>query len=260
MTYTTKRLARMVKWCNDNPAHLYADYRDELPRDMANMILQGDFDGFSESLCELEWQASEYAEFWTDWEDSFAREFGYDSWADIPDRIAELTLDYRWIDSADWLKTLCRNTRLRVNAVLHKTNGELVYGPSLQHWNRDEQRRARYIRDAFGFAATPSATAQSLEIIYGGYDRESAIVIGTVDLWDILESRTKPTHITVGPRDSDNLLWYEFCNGCGNMGSLPITRTRKWPATFHVDGSRGYGVDDCYGFVGSMWAHELDVG
>ena len=259
MTYTTKRLARMVQWCTDNPATLYADYRDELPANMANMILQGQFDDFEMAVCELEWQATDYTEFWSLWEAEFASEFGYDSWADMPDRITELAMEFRQVDTSDWLKTLCRNTKFRVNAVLKKQNGEYVYGPSLQYWDRDEWQRARYIRDAFGFAATPKNAAVELEIIYGGYDRERATVIGTVDLWEILESRTKPTHITVGPRDSDNLLWYDWCNGCGNMGSLPIAKERKWPASFHVDGSRGYGVDACYGFVGSMWAHELQV-
>lgn len=259
MTYTTKRLARMVKWCEDNPQHLYAAQGETLSDDMTIMLLKGDMDGFNEKLSDMEINESSYPEFWDYWMNQFAEEFGYDGWADMPDRIMQLADEHRWVDSGDWLKNVIRNTRPYVVAVLRKQNNEPVFGPSLQHWDREEWNRAKYIRNAFGFHATPSQVARQLEIIYGGYDNEYAIVIGTVDLWEIYQSGKAPTHVTVGSRDTDNLLWYDFFNGCGNMGTLPITKTRKWRASFYLDGQIGYGVDSCYGFVPSVWSHELEV-
>ncbi len=257
MTYAAKRWNRMVKWCEENPAKLYADYREELPADMVKMILRGKFDSFWEAAWLYEFQISEYPEFWDYWESEFATAFGYKSFDDMPERIQDIARENQHIDSKDYWKTVCRNTRPHVNAVLEKRNGELIYAPG----HRSEYEFARYIKRAFGFDGSPWQIVQKLECLYGGYDMESAVIIGTVDLWQILESETVPTHIEVGPRDSDNLLWYEFYNGAGNLGrrSLKIGKTRKFKATFHVDGTRGYGIDSCYGFCGYVWGHELSV-
>ena len=259
MTYASKRWNRMVWWCQDNPAELYADYRDELPLEMAQHILAGEFDKFWEEFWEIELNASDWPGFWDHWEEAFASEFGYDAFGDMPASVQEIAFENRWIDSRDYVRTVCRNTSVRVNAVLKKRSGELIYGPDLSAWSRDEYERTRYLQRAFGFDGRPESIASRLEIVYGGYDRECAVVIGTVDLWEILESGKAPSRITVGPDDSDNLLFYEFWNGCGNMGGLPIQKTRTFPASFHVDGARGYGVDACYGFTGSVWAHGLRV-
>lgn len=259
MNYAAKRWNRMAKWCEDNPAELFADYRDELPAHMAQMILDGEFDEFWGEVREMEFQATDYPEFWTYWEDEFADEFGYDSFDDMPERVKDIAFENRWIDSRDFVRTITQNTTVHINAILHKRDGELIYAPNAMAWDAEEYERARYVKRAFGIDGRPAKIAYDIDAIYGGCDMECAVVIGTLDLWTILENRKLPTHITVGPCDADNLLFYEFFNGAGNMGALKIQKERKFPATFHVDGSRGYGIDSCYGFVGSVWRHELRV-
>lgn len=249
----------MAKWCNDNPCEIYADYRDELPQKMAQLILDGKFDDFWESAYEREFEITDYPEFWFFWESEFASEFGYDSFSEMPEFVKEIAYENRMTDSRDFWRTCARNTRVHVNVILHKRNGELVYGPNLWQWDSEEYERARYIARAFGFDKAPRAVAESLELVYGGYDMECAVIFGTVDLWEILESGKKPEFVTVNQDDSDNLLFYDFSNGAGNMGTLKIGKERKFRASFHIDGTRGYGIDSCYGFCGSVWSHELKV-
>lgn len=257
MTYASKRWSRMAQWCEKNPAELCADYRDVLPDDLVSHLLAGEMGPFWEGVCEMEFDAADYPGFWDYWEAEFAAAFGYDGFSDMPAPVQDIAFEHRWVDSRDFLRTLCRNTSPKVVAVLKKRDGELIYGPSIQGWSSEEYARARYIRDAFGFEGSPSEVARRLEVVYGGYDMECAVLIGTLDLWAIVDGGRFPTTVEVGPEDSDNLLWYEFFNGCGNMGSLPIQKRRRFSATFHLDGSRGYGVDACYGFCGSVWSHEL---
>ncbi len=259
MEYASKRWNRMVQWCEKNPAEVYADYRDELPEHMAQYILEGEFDKFWQEAWELEFSASDCPGFWDYWEDEFAREFGYDNFHDMPEQVKEIAYENKWVDSRDYIRTACRNTRVNVNAILQKRDGELIYAPLPGASDSEEYGRARYIRDAFAVNATPTQVSNSLEVIYGGYDMECAVLCGTVDLWEILQSGKKPEFVTIYPQDSDNLLWYEFFNGAGNMGGIKIGKPRKFRATFHVDGARGYGIDSCYGFCGSFWQNELDV-
>jgi hypothetical protein len=266
MNDLSKRMSRMLAWIDANPCEIYADYHDTISDDQAAMILAGEFDSFWESTWEAEWQMTDYPEFWDYWESEFASEFGFDSWSDVSDTIKEFAYENRAVDSSDFWRSCVRNYDAKVNAVLMKRDGELIYAPA-NSWGMDSQdtRLAHYIKRAFDVKLPRRHETQAQDIlaaiepIYGGYDMECAVLCGTVDLWEILESRIVPTHVEVTPQDSDNLLWYEFFNGAGNMGSIPIGKTRKFRASFHLDGTRGYGIDSCYGFCGSFWQNEMTV-
>jgi hypothetical protein len=257
----SKRRARMMEYCGNNPLHLYVHYDESLPDEWVNLALTGNFDSLWEKVWESVMDYCDYPETWEYWESDFAKEFGYSAWDDMPEKLREWVQESRHCDESEYVKDLCRNTRVHVNAVLLKRDGELIYAPAYRG-GADDAKAARYIRDAFGLDCKPSEVAGKLECVYGGYDTESAVVIGTIsgrNLWQIIESEKAPSQIEVGPRDSDNLLWYEFYNGAGNLGGVKIGKTRKFNATFHVDGTRGYGIDSCYGFCGHVWAHELKV-
>ena len=247
--FMSKRMKRMLKWCNENPHRIYADYRDEISQKIANDIVMGDFDSLWGWVWEIEIESDV-----TYWQNEFANEFGYDDFDAMPERIQEIARENMTTDSRDFVRTCCNNTRVKINARLHKNNGELIYTAGNYP---DDYEIARYVKRAFGVEGKPWEIARKIECVYGGEGMESAVIIGTLDLWQIIESGKVPTHIVVGPDDSDNLLFYEYMNGAGNCGSVKIGKTRKFKASFHVDGMLGYGIDDCYGFVGSVWNHEL---
>lgn len=255
----TKYETAAYGWASRNPLPVHADYRDELPDDMAQMILEGRFDDFAWECMEHEFRMQDDPQFWHYWHQECAEALGYEGWNDMSTAEQVAAEEARFLDTVDYWRTLCRNARPKVVATLLTMRGDQIYAPDLQYYDPEERHRARYIRNAFGFDGAPREVAGRLGVVYGGYDRECAVVIGTVDLWEILQARKIPKYITVGPRDSDQLFFYEHSNGCGNLGSMKIQNTRRFRVDLHIDGTRGYGIDSTYGFVGSMWTHELDV-
>lgn len=246
-------------WAHKNPLVVYGDYRDTLSDEMAQMLVEGRFDDFSMQCMDQEFRIEDDPHLWVEWRRQCAEALGYSTWDNMPTNTQEAAREAQFIDTVDYWRTQCRNARVKVQALLRKQSGEYVYAPLLDYYDQAERHQARYIRDAFGFEDTPRNAAERLEVIYGGPECERATVIGTVDLWDLLQSRTLPKYITVGPRDTDQLFFFDSSNGCGNMGSLPITRERRFRVELRVDGVHGYGLDDTYGFVGSMWTHELKL-
>lgn len=261
---------KIVTYCDENPNALYSSGYDEVISDaQANMLLKGDFEGFDESIWEMVNAYDDYPEVWAYWEGEFASAFAFDSWADVPEPMQELARENRHHDESELVKDMIRHKRCNVTATILKPGApepeNLIYAPGGYEDERDA-KLARYLIDAFGVKldavkghSKADQLRDKLEVIYGGYDREQLTLIGRVDLFAIYEAQKAPTHVTIGPEDVDHLLFYEHHNGCGNMGTLPLTRTRTMPAIFRVDGTYGYGVDSCYGFTGQHWNHEIRV-
>jgi len=270
------RRKRMLEWMDANPNVIHTSSYDEtIDNDEANLILKGDFDGFDDALFErlIEWEMQGY--LWDYWNGEFASAFGYDAWSDIPESVKDFACENRTMDTTRWTRDMICHWHGNVTATILKPGTQepenLIYAPS-NYVNHDgsmaesDRKLARYLIDAFGVQiATDRAYSKAaqlrdtLEVVYGGYDREQMLVAGRVDMWAIYESRKTPDHVIIGPEDKENILFYEHFNGCGNMGTLNLTKTRKMPARLSVDGSYGYGVDSCYGFTGSYWRHEIRV-
>ena len=258
--------ARMLTYMEAHPNRLYTSgYDEQISDEEANMLLAGDFEGFDESLWERVQDWDDQGYLWDDWESEFASEFDYESWAAMPDWAKEFAHENRLMDESEWIKEVIQHWKGNVTATILKPGAKepenLIYAPAYP----EDRGLARYLVDAFGLdlKATEGTlverVAQTLEVIYGGYDREQLILIGRVDLLPIYEAQKAPNKVKIGPEDADHLLFYEFHNGCGNMGGFPLTKTRVMPARLKVDGSHGYGVDACYGFTGSHWRHEIRI-
>lgn len=268
-----EQLAKAFAWMEDNPNRVYAaSYDDVISSEMAGMLLSGDFDGFSEAVDAAHTDYTGSAKFWSSWEDELSTHLGYPGWEGLPAALRQTIEEERAADLGPWTRDAIRHWRGHVTArILNPADPEgLIYAPGT--WTeRDgsmlEQDRAlaRTIIDLFEPAIPEGEGTQeerlrgSLEIVYGGYDREALLIGGKVDLLAIWESGKKPEAVQIGPEDKGNLLFYDYSNGCGNMGELAPRKSVTMPATFEVDSTRRYSVDSCYGFTGKWWSHEIRV-
>ena len=259
----------LQEYCRANVNHIFTQGYDEHISDKeAQMLLEGRFEAFDESLQErlTEWEVQGY--LWSYWEEEFCRHFDFDAWDEVPEEVRETVEELRVYDASDWIKTMIKQWRGNITVTIHKPGAkspeDLIYAPS---GDLDDQDKAlaRYLIDAFGLTLKegPGSKAErlihDLDVIYGGYDREVLTLIGRLDLFAIYEAQKAPKRVTIGPEDADHLIFYEHHNGCGNMGCFRLTKTRTMPASFRVDGTWGYGVDSCYGFTGQHWNHPIRI-
>lgn len=252
---TTKRMTRMITWIEKNPHTVYADYRDELPQNMAQMILDGEFDKFWETAWESEWDMMDYPGAWDYWESEFASEFGFDSWDQVPARIQEVCLENRFVDTSDYWKTVCSNTRFHVVARLVKRSGEYIEFPNedcVWHDAGENAKRRQYLKRHCGIDLYNGRVAESY------YDYTYLSVLGRVDLNEILESQKKPEKIVVSPECFT--LGFNGSNGSGTCNHDRYKgKERVMHAELYIDGTRGYGVDETYGLVGECWSNEIQI-
>lgn len=269
-SFISRRRARMIAYCDATPNELHTQSYDEMISNAeANFLLEGDFDKFHDSIWDAVSSYEGQGYLWEYWESKFATAFGYDAWSEMPDRTKEFVQQHRVLKTDDYIRDLIKNWKGNVTATLrkppHKGREDYIFAPS-GDLDGDDTARANYLMKAFGIKfdtvkgySKPAQLCDQLEVVYGGYDREQLTLIGRVDLVEVYEAGKAPTHVTVGPEDADNLIFYEFHNGCGNMGPFKLTRTRRMPAILRVDGTYGYGVDSCYGFTGEVWRHPIRV-
>ena len=259
--------SEQIEWLESNPIDIHADYRDKISDDMANLILQGKFDQFWQSARELEFEFDLTAWDETELQKKFCNEFELGEWDSLSDESQDEFRENVVINTREYWYDCVKNKTPNVVARLRKRDGEFIYAPRDQYANTDDTTLSNYIIKALDVnlkanwkgASKRERLSSDLECVYGGYDCEHMIVIGTVDLLEILKSEKKPANAIISPNNSDNILFYDFGNGCGNMGSLSFNKTRKFKADFHIDGSIGYGVDSCYGFCGHVWRNEITV-
>lgn len=246
--FVSKRLSRMLAWMDANQPAIYASYDDSVSDDMAQALLEGRFDDFEMEWAEWEWNAADYID-WSEWESEFADEFGYESFDDMPERIQDLARENRTYDASDYLRGCLRGWSGHVVARLCKRNGEYVEFPNYYNDSATNRRLQSYLKRQCGINGMRADAS---------YPGTYLSVLGSVDLWELYQSHKKPEWLWV---DSDCFtIGHEPMNGSGTMSDDKWTGPkRKMRAEFFVDGRRGYGVDDIYGFVGSVWRHELAI-
>ena len=254
MEISNELYRKIQKYCEDNPYIAYADYRDELPLDMVELLLE-DRQKFDEEWFEVEQSYYDYAD-WQYWEedafDEFAKlilgdEHEETCFDDFPDKVKAVFYEYRYIDTSDALRSHLRQTRAYIVAVPEKRNGDTISPPNYECDSIENKARNRYLRDSLGINGNSAESMYHFEVLK---------VCGTLDLQEVYE-KGKPTHVIVGPGDS--LVTHSSLNGSGGLGDLTPTRRKKFKATFHVDELNRYGVQAVYGFTGRFWEHELSV-
>lgn len=265
-------MTEVMKWIDAHPNPVYAvSYDDIITNEMARLLMQGKFNEFDQAVEEAHDDYTRSDAFWADWESDFARAFGFESWSDVPEDMQEDIRDERQVDLDPWTQDAIRHWSGHVVATFTRPDlpegDNLIYAPLFYRDELDEREteHARYLLETFapalgeGDGMPAEKLVESLDVVYGGYDREHLVLGGRLDLLAIWKARQAPTGVTLGPKDNQNLLFYDFSNGCGNMGQLNLTRTVTLPATFDCDDLHRYGVDKCYGFTGSWWRHEIEA-
>lgn len=271
-----KRTA-IFSYLDENPREIFSNgYDDIISDEMAGMLLRGEFDKFSELVSETVTDMNSYNnEFWGDWEEEYARHFGYGSWDDIPDEERDLVTDNRNYDESDWLNNAIRHWNGNVVATVLKDDDQsydrLIYAPS-GSLDEEDKKLATWLIDTFDPTfvdengdqvedderPVEEKLVEQLDVIYGGYDREHMVVCGKVDLLQVWKDGKTPSHIDISPEDIGNILFYETTNGCGNMGEFRPSKTVTLPVELSVDaGNRS--IDACYGFTGKWWRHDLRI-
>ena len=269
----TPEETKALAWMDENPRKIYSSsYDDIITDEQANILLSGNFEAFNESIWETERRQSDYPEFWNDWEEDFANAMGHDDWDDVPEDLQEFARENRTTDNSDWLKFAIKNWNGNVTVSIRKEDApeheDLIYVPSGYRNSDDnleprDQEIARYLIETFdpeipeGEGTPEDRLQRSLEVVYGGYDMETLVLIGRMNLLEIYDAGKKLTHVTIGPEDAGHLIFYDFSKGCGNMAEFKIRNEVTLPALYEVDGTTGYGVDKCYGFTGQHWRHEI---
>lgn len=243
----SKRLDRLTAWIEANPYRLYADYRDTITDEQAQMLLDGDFESFDESMCEWEFDCSRYIE-WADWESDFAEQAGYDEWDDMPEWLQDYASESRFIDASDLIEGAIRNYSGNIAATLYKRNGEPIelLGAWGQPWDKVQ---ADYLRRHCGIDPRKS------EPTYAGTYLKA---IGQIDLLAIYRSQRKPRQIHMSPRQTT--IGHESLNGSGSCGDDQYKGKARWmDATFRVDSLDRWGIDAVFGLSGHMWGTEMET-
>lgn len=248
----SKRLDRLSKWIEKNPYPIYAAQGDCISDDMAQMLITGDFTGFDESMWEWEINASDYID-WSDWQEEFATEAGYDEWDSMPEWLQEFAMERRFTDATDLIEGSIRAWSGHVIAWPMKRNGDYIEFPAPFYHDRETLRSlSDYMRKSCN---VPYADCQA------SYPDTRLTVLGTLDLLDIYKAQRAPTHVTIDKHDST--IGHEPWNGAGegyHDSYFRSDKPRKYRAKFYVDGMNpGYGVDSIFGLSGSCWRNELNV-
>lgn len=248
----SKRLTRLASWIASNPYKIYADYRDCISDEQAQMLISGEFESFDSEMWEWEINASDYIE-WAEWESEFASEAGYDEWDAMPQWLQDFAQESRWTDCSDLIESGIRQWSGHVIAWPMKRSGEYIKFPCPWYNDKETNKRlADYMRKACGMKRGD---------IQASYSDTRLTVLGTLDLLAIYKAQRKPEFVTIDKHDVT--LGHEPWNGAGEGyfdSYFRAEKARKYRAKFYVDGKNpGYGVDSIFGLSGSCWRNELTV-
>lgn len=242
---------RLAEYAEKNPIRIYGDYRDELPDDIIEAILNGEGDKAYELMSDTEINMSCYDTYCLETEalKEACRELDieYDS---LTDDETEAFMSCIVRDYSDFWNTCFSNTSPKIAVTLLDQNGQTIDGPHYENGEEENRRIADFLMETFGDDGSKA------ELIYSG---EVLKIGGTYDLKELLE-KGLPDFIEIGPEDYDNLLFHGSWNGSGSMGTFRPTKTVKLRCALRNDDSHKYGIDAVYGFTRSYWSHDLRFG
>ena len=249
----------IIGWCLRNPENLHARYSDELSDEHVQLILDGQLDEFFHSVHKACGAVEVSPGFWDAWEEQFADAFGYDDFSDMPELMQSQAKEHRLIDVKGYIKEVCENTKPKVVALLERQDGEFIYAPNMSIYGRSDQKLAAYIRNTFGMQGTPSQVGYRIGAPHGGESFECAIAVGTVDVDMLIESKTAPSKVRVGPQDEQNLIFFDSWSGYAHTGLVSIDRERVFPAQFRVDSLSDHSAQQACKFGSAVWRRNLVI-
>lgn len=250
------------------PYKVYGDYRDELSKEQVALLLE-DRQKFDEAWCEVEWNAGDYAD-WSELHKEIISEFGERimelypddfavndeldelEWRDMPDEVVDAFHESTIVDCSDLLETCLRNSSvnfvaLPVDPEAPACDEDGIGPPNGDLDDEQNDERVKYLAEKFGIDGWAAESC---------YYHEQLKVMGQLDLAEVYE-KGKPKAIQISP--DSTLIFHTSWNGSGCMGDVKATKTVSLPAKFRCDDSDRYGVQEVYGFTGSMWRDTLVV-
>jgi hypothetical protein len=237
---TPEQEKALIKYCEDNPVTIYADYRDELSAQDVETLFEKGADSFWESLWESEFnmQDSWYSYGFRDYKEEALRACDIEELEDDSILYENITFDF-----SDFWRDCANNTRVKVTLtpINPETNEPFytVHHNQLFDYMLDN---ARALRKYFGM--------RNFRKIESCYDHESLKICGYVDLWHIIENGM-PEKWTINPGDS--CVFHTSFNGSGALGDFKIEKQATLECRVQLDDSNRYGVGAVYGFCGSFW-------
>lgn len=239
-----------AKFAQENPITIYGAPGDELPDDIIDAILDGKTDKAQESMFDVECNMQCYEHYnpereqFEQWVKDNDLELSEEEETELYETYSgNITRDY-----SDFWNTCFNNTRVNIAVTLLDDNGEVVYGPCFENGEEENKVIQDYLFEKTG------DSGEKAELCYSS---ECLKVFGTYDLKTLFE-KGLPKKIKIGPNDADNLLFHGSWNGSGSLGSFKPTKEAVFDCKLRNDKSHKYGIDAVYGFVGSVWSHELD--
>lgn len=263
-------LGEIAAFVEANPYQVYGDRNDELTDEQIDLLLE-DRQKFDEAWGEVEINASDYAD-WSELQREVVEQFGERimeefpddfakndeaddlEWRDMPDEVEQTFFENTVVDCSDLLKTCLRHASAYMIAVpldpdapdADEDEGGAIGPPNADLDEEQNEARQRYLAEKFGIDGWAAESC---------YYHETLKVMGKLDLEEVYE-KGKPKAITIGPDSS--LIFHTGWNGSGCLGAVKATKTVTLPARFQRDCGK-YGIQAVYGFVGSVWAEDLEV-
>lgn len=246
----------VLAWLGENGYTVYADYRDEIPSEWVQFLLDGEKEKLAEKVHDLSfhYRDSDSASYHAD---QCIEKLGLDKSLKDNDEFMDLVRDEMWFDMDGWLSTAARNTRLNFTATPHSGEpGDKMFEEDQDerlflfphgHLSEDEnERRRKKLNELFGIEPDGDSNM---------YEFDELKVLGRLDINELIE-KGPPTYIVISPDMRNTIVSHNSVNGSGGLGDLKPTKTAKLPAMFQIDEPR-YGVDAVFGFVGEVWAEPL---
>lgn len=241
-----------AKYAESNPITICGDYRDELPADMIEALLDGNLDKFSELQWECELNMQEY-ETYSEREsfDQWIKDNGLELSEDQESELWEIWSENQFRNYSDFWNTCFGNSRPHIVAIPEKRNGENIEFPNMDFDKRTNSRLNDYLRKVHGWDGWKAETLYPYDILK---------VIGTIDLKELYENLCKGLKPWGIRLDQGYVITHNNFNGSGGLGNIGPSKSKApYKACFRFDNNDKYGVQAVFGFTESAWRDELNV-
>ena len=257
----TTLIEQVVHFCHANPERISNDHDDDILPEVAQLVLNADYPAFWKVMDDAAQARANAAGFWSEWELDLANVLGFRFFKDMPAEAQQAAIEHRYVDSTTYARACCHNTTTKVVAVLEKADGTPILAPILDNDSDADSAvsRSRYIKNKFGLDRKVSEIPYLMDIRReGDKDQCMAIVLGTIDLWRAVQSGNYMDGISIGPPDSDHLMFYDFNTECRSVIRFGINTIDCLRASFYADEAHVWSLRRTQGIAGSIWNNTLN--
>ncbi len=236
-------MVTIAQWNEKNPYMIYGDYNDAISAEMAEMLLDGDFEGFDMAFWEWGINAQDYAD-----RDGHYKNMLEELELDDTEENRESFDESICFDCSDFLYTCLRNANFNVVLTpIHPETKEPFYTVIPSMGFSDMLSNARELNRFFGI--------RNYRKIESMYEHETLKICGKVDFLELYKTQKIPSKWVISPQD--NAIFHTSWNGSGCLGDVNITKTCEIECKVSLDNKDRYGVQEVYGFTSRFWESDL---